>query len=86
MVNIIVVGSGAGGGSIARELAKNGVNVTIIDKGPIIRSRNAFKCYETIPDRSGNYPNLLFGRHHHGNHGECGSDIPRHLQDNGCRS
>lgn len=48
MVNIIVVGSGAGGGSIARELAKNGVNVTIIDKGPIIRSRNAFKCYETF--------------------------------------
>ncbi len=48
MLNVIVVGSGAGGGSIARELAKNGFNVTIIDKGPIIRSRNSFKCYETI--------------------------------------
>ncbi len=48
MLKVIVVGSGAGGGSIARELARNGVNVIIIDKGPIIRSRNAFKCYETI--------------------------------------
>lgn len=48
MVNVIVVRSGAGGGIIARELAKNSVNVTIIDKVPIIRSRNSFKCYETI--------------------------------------
>jgi len=48
MVNVIVVGSGAGGGSVARELAKNGVNITIIDKGPIIKSRNSFECYETI--------------------------------------
>jgi choline dehydrogenase-like flavoprotein len=48
MLNVIVVGSGAGGSSIARELARNGVNVTIIDRGRIIRSRNAFKCYETI--------------------------------------
>jgi len=48
MVNVIVVRSGAGGGIIARELAKNSVNVTIIDKVPIIMSRNSFKCYETI--------------------------------------
>lgn len=48
MVNVIVVGSGAGGGTIARELARSGVNVTVIDAGPVVNYRNAFKCYETI--------------------------------------
>jgi len=45
MLNVIVVGSGAGGGTIARELARSGVNVTVIDSGPVVNYRNAFKCY-----------------------------------------
>lgn len=47
MVKVIIVGSGAGGGTLARELSKSGVNVTIIDKGPIIKPKNAYKCYQT---------------------------------------
>lgn len=47
MVNVIIVGSGAGGGSIARELSRTGINVTIIDKGPIIKPKDAFEYYET---------------------------------------
>ncbi|MGB9844293.1 FAD-dependent oxidoreductase [Methanothermobacter tenebrarum] len=46
---VIVVGSGAGGATIARELAKNGTQVTIIEKGPIVPSKHAFKCYDPPP-------------------------------------
>ncbi|WP_407375545.1 GMC family oxidoreductase N-terminal domain-containing protein [Methanobrevibacter sp.] len=43
---VIVVGTGAGGGIIARELAKNGINVTIFEKGPYIKSKDAFNYYD----------------------------------------
>ena len=44
---IIIVGTGAGGAIIARELAKDGVPVTIIEKGPYIESKDAFEYYDT---------------------------------------
>lgn len=44
-MNVIVVGSGAAGGTVARELAKNGMSVTIIEKGPSINVKNAYKQY-----------------------------------------
>ncbi|OPY24695.1 MAG: choline dehydrogenase [Methanobacterium sp. PtaU1.Bin242] len=47
-MNVIVVGSGAGGGTVARELSRAGVNVTIIDKGPLIKPKNAGECYESF--------------------------------------
>lgn len=47
MKKVIVVGSGAGGGTVARELAKAGFDVTLIDKGPIISPKDSYECYET---------------------------------------
>lgn len=47
----VIVGSGAGGGILAYELAKNGQKVVIIEKGPYIDSKDAFNYYnEYVPD------------------------------------
>ena len=43
---VIIVGTGAGGGILAYELAKNDVTVTIIEKGPYIKSGESFKYYD----------------------------------------
>ena len=43
---VIIVGSGAGGGILARELAVSGMDVTIIEKGPYIESGDAFNYYD----------------------------------------
>lgn len=47
---VIIVGTGAGGGIIARELAKNNVPVTIIEKGPYIKSKDALNYYDKYSD------------------------------------
>ncbi|WP_407414449.1 GMC family oxidoreductase N-terminal domain-containing protein [Methanobrevibacter sp.] len=47
---VIIVGSGAGGAIIARELAKDKIPVTIIEKGPYIDSKDAFNYYDTYDD------------------------------------
>ena len=44
----IVVGSGAGGGSVAKELAKSGISVTVIEKGPNTSAKNAYKYYNIL--------------------------------------
>ena len=46
---ITIVGTGAGGGLLARELAKNGIEVTIFEKGPYIDSKDAFNYYNEYP-------------------------------------
>lgn len=43
---VIIVGTGAGGGILARELSKNGIDVTILEKGPYIKSKDAFNYYD----------------------------------------
>ncbi|MDO8870598.1 MAG: GMC family oxidoreductase N-terminal domain-containing protein [Methanobacteriaceae archaeon] len=43
---VIVVGSGAGGATVARELALAGIQVKIIEKGPVIQSKKAFNYYD----------------------------------------
>ena len=43
---VIIVGTGAGGAIIARELSKNNVPVTIIEKGPYIKSKDALNYYD----------------------------------------
>ncbi|BAW31625.1 MAG TPA: GMC family oxidoreductase [Methanothermobacter sp.] len=48
---VIVVGSGAGGATLARELARSDIPVTIIEKGPFVPSKNAFKCYDDSPPK-----------------------------------
>ena len=48
MLKVIIVGSGAGGGTVARELARTNFDVTIIDKGPVIKSKDSSKYYETF--------------------------------------
>ena len=42
----IIVGTGAGGAILARELAHNNLPVTILEKGPYIESKEAFKYYD----------------------------------------
>ncbi|WP_405295036.1 GMC family oxidoreductase N-terminal domain-containing protein [Methanobrevibacter sp.] len=46
----IVIGTGAGGAIVARELAKNDFPVTIIEKGPYIKSKDAFSYYDKYND------------------------------------
>lgn len=48
MKNVIVVGSGAGGATVARELALKGVSVTLIEKGEYISPDKAFQCYDNL--------------------------------------
>ena len=43
---VVIVGTGAGGGILARELAEDGVEVTILEKGPYINSKDAFNYYD----------------------------------------
>lgn len=47
---IAIVGAGAGGGLLARELAKNGKEVIIFEKGPYIDSKDAYKYYNEYPE------------------------------------
>ena len=46
----IIIGTGAGGAIIARELAQNDLPVTIIEKGPFIESKDAFEYYDKYND------------------------------------
>jgi len=46
MRKVIVVGSGAGGATVARELSKKGVEVTLIEKGPFTKTGFAYEHYE----------------------------------------
>lgn len=48
MKNVIVVGSGAGGAAVARELAFFGINVTLLEKGRSILTENAHQCYDNL--------------------------------------
>lgn len=47
---VIIIGSGAGGGILARELAISGEPVTIIEKGPSIETKDAFNYYDKYND------------------------------------
>lgn len=44
----IIVGSGVGGGTVTKELAESGVQVTLIEKGPSIEVKKAHKHYEIL--------------------------------------
>lgn len=47
MKEVIIVGAGTGGLSVARELSKNpNVNITILEKGPLVESSEAYKFYD----------------------------------------
>ena len=46
----VIIGTGAGGAIIARELAQNDLPVTIIEKGPFIKSKDAFEYYDKYND------------------------------------
>ena len=47
---VVIVGTGAGGGILARELAKENIPITIIEKGPYINSKDAFNFYDKYAD------------------------------------
>ena len=42
------MGSGAGGSTVAKELSGKGIDVTLIEKGPKIAEKEAFKCYANV--------------------------------------
>ena len=47
MSDVIIVGAGTGGLSVARELSKNpDVNITIIEKGPRKTTLESYKFYD----------------------------------------
>jgi choline dehydrogenase-like flavoprotein len=46
MKNVIVVGSGAGGATVTKELASKGINVTLLEKGPFTKIGNAYEHYD----------------------------------------
>lgn len=46
----IIVGTGAGGAILAKELAENNLPVTILEKGPYIKSKDAFNYYDKYND------------------------------------
>lgn len=47
MSNVIIVGAGTGGLSVARELSKNpDINITIIEKGPLTNASDSYKYYD----------------------------------------
>jgi choline dehydrogenase-like flavoprotein len=46
MKKVIVVGSGAGGATVANELSKKGIKVSIIEKGPYTKGDKAYEHYE----------------------------------------
>lgn len=49
LYDIIIVGSGAGGSTLAYELSEKGNRVLIIEKGPIFMQRHAGHFWSTIP-------------------------------------
>ena len=48
MKKIVVVGSGAGGATVAKELASAGIDVTLIERGARMEGKDAFKCYANV--------------------------------------
>jgi choline dehydrogenase-like flavoprotein len=48
MKRVIIVGSGAGGATVARELARNGFEVSLLEMGIKINIENAYKCYDNL--------------------------------------
>ncbi len=48
MKKVIVVGSGAGGATVARELVSKGVSVALIEKGEYVSPDKAFRCYDNL--------------------------------------
>ncbi|ADZ10113.1 glucose-methanol-choline oxidoreductase [Methanobacterium lacus] len=46
MKDVIVVGTGAGGATVGRELIKRGMKVTFIERGPSDTTGNAYKHYD----------------------------------------
>ncbi|MCQ2737639.1 MAG: FAD-dependent oxidoreductase [archaeon] len=46
----IIIGSGAGGATVAKELAIANIPVTIIEKGPYVESSDSFKYYDANPE------------------------------------
>ena len=47
---VVVIGSGAGGGTVAHVLTQLGVNVTLLDSGPMLHPAQDFKEHKTPAD------------------------------------
>jgi len=45
---VIVVGSGAGGATVAKELAIKGLPVLLLEKGPDVADKDAYKHYSNV--------------------------------------
>ncbi len=47
-MRVLIVGSGAGGATVAKELAARGVEVVVLERGPRIREKEAADCYANV--------------------------------------
>ena len=84
-IEIIIVGSGAGGASLAYELSKKGKNVLIIEAGPVIKSVHLGNFWQVLSYYHNSISRELTTIYHSYNVGgttvfSCGS-IVRSLQD-----
>jgi len=61
MFDYIVVGSGAGGAAVARELACSGKKVLILEAGPEAKASEANRAYSIIPSAVEIWSTLCFG-------------------------
>jgi len=48
MEKVLVVGSGAGGATVGKDLAKKGFDVTIMEKGNWVNAEKAYQCYDNL--------------------------------------
>jgi choline dehydrogenase-like flavoprotein len=47
-MRVLIVGSGAGGATVANELAAHGVEIVLLERGPVVREKEAAHCYATV--------------------------------------
>ncbi|MBN1455738.1 MAG: GMC family oxidoreductase, partial [Methanomicrobia archaeon] len=47
-MRVLIVGSGAGGATVAKELAAQDTEVVLLECGPVIRERDAAHCYANV--------------------------------------
>ena len=47
-MRVLIVGSGAGGATVAKELATRGVEVVLLERGPVINEKEVARCYAKV--------------------------------------
>src|ERR1051325_203703 len=68
--DVVVIGSGAGGGTTVKVLTDQGINVTLLEAGPMLNPQKDFKehllPYEVDHRGAGPHAEMYFGRRNGG--------------------